>query len=144
MVEIPDDVTELIEQVQPSKRQRDARTMLDLMIRVTGLPPERYGSIIGFGHYHYHYESGRQGDAAAAAFAPRKAATVVYLVDGLGRHAEELAALGPHRTGVGCLYLTDLEKIDLTVLERMIASSFATLSAGTYRLRARDGKPDGA
>lgn len=138
-IDVPEDVSALIEQVQPTKRQRDARTMLGVMIRATGLAPYRSGSIIGFGHYRYRYESGREGDAPAAGFAPRKAATVVYLMDGVGSHADDLAVLGQHRTGVGCLYLTDLSRIDLDVLERVIAKSFATLSADTYRLRAREG-----
>ena len=99
--------------VTPAKRRRDAHTMLALMERVTGVEPVLWGTAIGFGSYHYRYESGREGDAAAAAFAPRKAATVVYLMDGVGAHEHELGRLGPHTTGVGCLYLKDLEQVDL-------------------------------
>jgi hypothetical protein len=60
--------------VTPEKRRRDAQTLLELMSRVTGETLRLWGSIVGFGQYHYKYESGRQGDAPAAAFAPRKAA----------------------------------------------------------------------
>lgn len=140
MPEIPEDVTALLETVTSDVRRRDAYTLLELMERVTGLAPYRTGSMVGFGQYHYRYESGREGDAAAAGFAPRKAATVVYLLDGLDRHAAELAELGPHRAGVGCLYLTDLAKVDLTALERVVRRSFETLTAGVYGLRARDGE----
>jgi hypothetical protein len=123
----------------PAKRQRDARTLITLMERVTGEPPTLSGTIIGFGSYHYRYESGREGDAAAAGFAPRKAATVVYLNDGVGAHAEDLERLGPHTSGVGCVYLKDLEQVDLAVLERIIARSWRTLTSGTYTNRAREG-----
>jgi hypothetical protein len=123
----------------PGKRQRDARTMLALMERVTGEPPTLSGTMIGFGSYHYHYESGREGDAAAASFAPRKAATVVYLMDGVEAHAEDLDRLGPHTTGVGCLYIKDLEQVDLAVLERIVAQSWRTLTRGTFTNRAREG-----
>lgn len=134
-------VSEFIERVTPAKRRRDAETMLALMSRVTGLAPQLHGTIIGFGQYHYKYESGREGDSAAAAFAPRKAAMTIYLVDGISRYARELEQLGPHSTGVGCLYLKDLEQNDLSVLESIVKSSFATLSTGTYSPRAREGEP---
>ncbi len=129
-------------QVTPAKRRRDAETLLGLMRRVTAEEPRLHGSIVGFGTYHYRYDSGREGDAPAASFAPRKAATVVYLPDGIGAHAAVLTGLGPHDTGVGCLYLKDLEAIDLGVLEGIIARSWATVTADTYGKRARDGGQD--
>ena len=98
-----------------------------------------WGSIIGFGRYHYRYETGREGDAGGAGFAPRKAATVIYLADGIGAHEEALSRLGSHTTGVGCLYLKDLENVDLGVLEEIVRSSYRTVTAGTFGQRARDG-----
>ena len=135
---VPAEVREFIAKVQPERRRRDAETLLELFTRVTGAEPTLCGTIIGFGWYHYKYESGREGETAAVGFAPRKAATSVYLVDGVGAHTEELARLGPHTTGVGCLYLKDLEQVDLKVLERIVATSWRTLTRGTYTLRARD------
>ncbi|UFU05588.1 DUF1801 domain-containing protein [Ruania halotolerans] len=135
-------VEEYIDHVTPATRQRDARTLLELMQRVTGQQPELHGTIIGFGSYHYRYESGREGDAAAAGFAPRKGATTIYLMDGVEKYADELAALGPHRTGVGCLYLTDLDAIDLTILESIIGRSYALLTSGVYGSRAHEGTND--
>jgi hypothetical protein len=79
------------------------------------------------------------GDAPAAAFAPRKAAATIYLPDGIGRYDEQLKQLGPHTTGVGCLYIKDLDKIDISILENVVAESYRTVTAGTYGLRARDG-----
>jgi len=40
---------------------------------------------------------------------------------------------------VGCLYIKDLDKIDLSVLEGIVTESYRTLTAGTYGLRAREG-----
>jgi hypothetical protein len=125
--------------VTPQKRRRDAEKLLELMARVTGEPPQLWGSIIGFGQYHYKYQSGREGDVAAAGFAPRKAATTIYLVDGVGRYEQQLERLGPHTTGVGCLYIKDLDKVDLAVLENIVAESYRTLTRDTYTLRAREG-----
>lgn len=137
--QVPPDVRELVDAVEHPVRRRDAETLLDLMSRVTGETPHRDGSIVGFGRYHYEYASGRSGDAVAAGFAPRKARTVVYLMDGIDAHHDDLARLGPHQHGVGCLYLKDLEQVDLTVLERVVADCYRTLTAGTYDLRAREG-----
>jgi hypothetical protein len=108
------------------------------MRRVTGEEPAYRGKLVGFGTYHYRYASGREGDAPAAAFAARGEATVVYLADGVDAHSGDLARLGPHTTGVGCLYLKDLASVDLGVLEEIVASSYATLSGGTGRQLAGD------
>lgn len=136
---MPTDVDEFIANVTPAKRRRDAEVLLELMRRATGAEPALNGTIVGFGSYHYHYASGRQGDAPAAGFAPRKPATVVYLNDGIESHAEELERLGPHSHGVGCLYLKDLDQVDLEVLERIVSRSWKTLTAGTFTNRAREG-----
>ena len=118
MANIPEEVSNLIAAVRPAKRQRDARTLLELMSRATGEQARRWGSIIGFGNYHYTYESGHEGNTCAAGFAPRKAATSIYLVDGIHQHQEALSRLGPHRTGVGCLYLSDLRRWTSTFWRR--------------------------
>ncbi|GAA4728051.1 hypothetical protein GCM10023216_19130 [Isoptericola chiayiensis] len=136
---IPDDVRAFVDAVERPGRRRDAETLLEMMGRVTGQAPELQGTIVGFGRYHYEYASGRSGDAPAAAFAPRAANSVVYLMDGVEAHAADLERLGPHRTGVGCLYLANLAQVDLAVLEKVVADAYATLTAGTYGLRARDG-----
>jgi hypothetical protein len=125
--------------VTPEKRRRDAEKLLELMTRITGETPRLWGSVIGFGRYHYKYRSGREGDSVAAGFAPRKAATTIYLADGIGRYEQQLTRLGPHTTGVGCLYIKDLDTIDLAVLEAVVAESYRTLTADTYPLRAREG-----
>jgi hypothetical protein len=130
---------EYVDKVASPTRRRDAETLLELMGRVTGESPRLWGSsIVGFGQYHYHYQSGRQGDGPAASFSPRKAATTIYLPDGVGAYAEELGRLGPHTTGVGCLYLKDLAQVDLGVLEKIIGESYQTVTAGTYTNRAAD------
>jgi hypothetical protein len=77
-------------------------------------------SIVGDGTYHYRFPSEREGDAPAAGFSPRKAATTVYLSDGVGQHLALLERLGPHKGGVGCVYLKDLSDIDLDALEQLI------------------------
>lgn len=124
------DVRAFVDAVPHAVRRRDAHRMLDLLSRVTGEEPRLWGpSIVGYGSYHYRYASGREGDAAAAGFSPRAASTTVYLPDGFDAHADLLAALGPHTTSVSCLYLKDLDAVDLTVLEELLRRSWAATSA---------------
>lgn len=133
------DVEEFVAGVTPEVRRRDAETLIDLMARVTGEQPRMWGpSIIGFGQYHYKYASGREGDAPAAAFSPRKAATTIYFPDGVGAYEKELENLGAFTTGVGCLYLKNLEAVDLGVLEGMIGESYGTVTVGDFGHRASD------
>ena len=132
-----------LDTVASKTRRRDADTLLELMARITGEEPRMWGpSIIGFGSYHYKYASGREGDAPAAGFSPRKAATSVYLPDGIGTYTEQLARLGEHKTGVGCLYLKDLAKIDLEVLESIITESYRAVTAGMFGQRAADSRTE--
>ncbi len=132
-----------IEGVEHPKRRRDAETLLDLFRRATGQQPHLWKTIVGYGQYHYEYASGRKGDAPAAGFSPRKAATTIYLSDGVGEYEDQLSKLGPHTTGVGCLYVKDLEAVDLDVLEEIVRSSYAALTAGTFTNRAREGGQPG-
>lgn len=133
-----DDVRTHLESVSSPTRRRDASTPVQLMQDVTGLQPRLWATIIGFGQYHYKYASGREGDAPAAAFAPRKAASTIYVPDGVGAYADLLAKLGPHTTGVGCIYIKDLAVVDVSVLKDIVTRSYATVAAGVYTHRARE------
>ncbi|MEI3845703.1 MULTISPECIES: DUF1801 domain-containing protein [unclassified Microbacterium] len=123
------DVDEFIAAVTPAKRQRDAAAMVQLMRDVTGREPELWGTIIGFGSCHYRYPTGTEGDAPIAGFAPRRQATTVYLLR-TDAHAERLAQLGPHDTGVGCLYIKDLDTVDTAVLRDIVAEDYRRVMEG--------------
>jgi hypothetical protein len=137
------EVRTLVESISNPVRRRDAETLIELMGRVTGQPARlAYAGIIGFGTYHYRYDSGREGDAPGAGFAPRKPSTTIYLADGVGTYPELLERLGPHTTGVGCLYVKDLAQVDLDVLEQIVTASYANVTSGTFGQRAREGGSD--
>lgn len=125
-----EDVDTFIANVQPDRRRRDAETLLALFERETGETPVLWGSIVGFGSHHYRYDTGREGDMPAVGFAPRKAATTVYLVDGVDANEKELSRLGPHTTGKGCLYIKDASAIDLDVLAEIVGGSYRLLIKG--------------
>lgn len=114
--------------IEHPTRRADAQALLELMERVTGWQPRMWGpSIVGFGRYHYRYDSGREGDSLAVGFSHRKASLVIYLRPGYNDFTRERAALGKHKMGKSCVYVTRLADIDLTVLEQMIRSGLASL-----------------
>lgn len=123
------DVAEHVAQVTPAVRRRDAQTLIDLMREVTGREPEMWSAgIIGFGTCRYSYPTGTAGDSPIVAFAARKPASTLYLLEEID--PQTLEALGPHKRSKGCLYLGDLEKIDLGVLRGILEASYAHVLAG--------------
>lgn len=134
-----DAVRTFLDGVTHPVRRRDALALVELFERVTALPATMWGtSIVAFGQYHYKYASGREGDAPAAGFSPRKAVSTIYLPDGIGAYPRELERLGAHTTGVGCLYLKNLDDVDVSVLESIVSRSFSTVTAGTFGYRATE------
>lgn len=94
------------------------------MKRVTKAKPVMWGpSIVGFGSHHYKYESGHEGDACLAGFAPRGKETVIYLLSGFTGNAALLKKLGKHRTTKACLYIKRLADVDVAVLEELVRRS---------------------
>ncbi|WP_298943299.1 DUF1801 domain-containing protein [uncultured Microbacterium sp.] len=122
-------VAAFVAQVTPATRRRDADTLIALMREVTGREPELWGTVIGFGSCHYRYPTGNEGDMPLLAFAPRKAASTIYL-DDAGAHTAALAALGPHTTSVACLYVKDLTLVDLEVLRGILTASYTATTSG--------------
>lgn len=117
-------VTDFLKSVENPRRRKEAETIKKIMGRVTGMRPKMWGpSMVGYGKYHYKYDSGREGDFFLTGFSPRKAAMAVYIVPGFKPYGDLLAKLGPHKHSVSCLYLSNLEKVDLKVLEKLIAAS---------------------
>ena len=122
-------VDDYIDSLDSEQVRDDCRTIASIMEKVTKAKPEMWGTIVGFGACHYRYPTGTEGDMPVAAFAPRKQATTVYLMD-TGAHGDELAKLGPHDTGVGCLYIKDLEAVDADVLRDVITTDYRRVLDG--------------
>jgi len=107
----------------PGRRQ-DCRTLVEVFSKATGKPPKMWGpSIVAFGKYHYKYASGHEGDSCLAGFASRKGALSLYLMGAVEEQKELVAKLGKHQTGKGCIYLKDLDGIDLQVLGELVSRS---------------------
>jgi hypothetical protein len=110
-------VDEFLATVEPASRRDDARLLLSMMKKASGVEPVMWGpSIIGFGSFHYRYASGHEGDMPVIAFSPRKAAMSVYGVFYPGFESK-IEGIGPHKTGKWCLYLGRLSALNLDELQ---------------------------
>lgn len=117
-------VEAFLDAVPDEKRQADARTVTDLLERVTGCPAKMWGtSIIGFDRYDYTYASGRSGSLCIIGVSPRKAALTLYIMPGFRIYDELMGRLGKYKTGKSCLYIKKLEDIDMKVLEKLARES---------------------
>jgi hypothetical protein len=123
-------VEKFLASIPDERRRKDALTVCKLMRKLTGQRPKMWGaSMVGFGEYHYRYPSGHEGDSFQLGFSPRKQALTLYVMPGLTGLEKQLARLGKHKMGKGCLYVGDLAQIDLGVLEKILASSLRTMRA---------------
>ena len=111
-------------------RREQSEKLIAMMQKLTNEPPVMWGSsIIGFGSYHYKSKSGREGDWMKVGFSPRKGQYSLYLGLDADDFADELAKLGKHDRGKGCIYIKSLESINLNVLEKMIKKGYNIASS---------------
>ena len=115
--------------IKDEQRQKDCRTLVTLMKRVTGAKPEIWGAgIVGFGSFHYKGASGREGDWFVTGFSPRKQNLTLYLISGFKGAEGLLKKLGKHsKSGGSCLYLKSLADVDLEVLRQLVERSVAAV-----------------
>ena len=115
-------VSDFLESISPEEQRQDALVIDKLMRKATGEAPKMWGtSIIGYGSEQLKYASGRELDWLKIGFSPRKQNISLYvLMGGKEKYTDLLKKLGPHKTGVGCLYIKRLSDIDMEVLEKLI------------------------
>ncbi|WP_232084083.1 DUF1801 domain-containing protein [Arthrobacter sp. SO5] len=118
-------VADFLAAVEHPVRREDGLSLLPLMSEITGQPARMWGpTIVGFGRYHYKYDSGREGDAPAVGFSPRKASLSLYGL-AYGPDAPELLArLGKHKMGAGCVYINKLGDVDAGVLAELVRGGY--------------------
>lgn len=127
MQETSENVSKFVEEIEDEKKRQDAYQLIQLFSEETGYEPKMWGTnIIGFGRYHYKYASGHEGDAASIGFSPRKAQFSIYLSQPDNeKRAEQLARLGKHKMGKGCLYIKKIADIDPAVLKELVQDSIS-------------------
>ena len=117
-------VDAFIKKQKSEERREDCRTLVKLLSTISRAKPRMWGaSIVGFGTYPLTYADGSVREWPVLAFSPRKQDLVVYIL-GLEHYADQLARLGPHKTGKVCLYLKRLGDVKLPVLKAILAASY--------------------
>lgn len=126
-----DSVDDYVASLPTQRQQDDSRTLIEMMRDISGHEPRLWnGGTIGFDQFEYRYASGHHGVCQTISFRPSARQLTVYLMDGTARYAEQLAHLGPHTTSKACLYIRNLDAIDLGVLRAILSESYRHLSTG--------------
>ena len=126
-------VEEFLAAVEHPVRRGDGFRLLALMSGITGEPAQMWGpTIVGFGRYHYKYASGREGDAAAVGFSPRKSSLSLYGLTYGPEAADLLGRLGKHKLGAGCLYVNKLDDVDEAVLTELVRLGYRHVTTALH------------
>ena len=112
--------------ITPEQKKKDGFALLELFQQVTKEKAVMWGtSIVGFGKYHYKSErSSQEGDWPLVGFSPRKQNLTLYIMAGNKESTDLFEQLGKHKKSVGCVYINKLSDVDITVLKKLIKTSF--------------------
>lgn len=118
-------VEAFIEQVEHPVRKENAKQLLALFNRVTGVEPQMWGdAIIGYGRYTSTYASGRDVEWMRTGFSPRKQNLSLYVMPGFNDYQDLIPQLGKVKTSKACLYINKLADVDMEVLEKLVARTW--------------------
>lgn len=123
--------------IEPASARKEAKTLAKLFKETTGAKPKMWGgSIVGYGEYTYFRANGDEGEFMASGFAMRKSGPTLYIMPGYQNYQDMLDKLGPHKLGKSCLYLKNLDGIDLKVVARLIKTGIRDLQK-THAVRMK-------
>jgi hypothetical protein len=118
-------VGRFLESVEDDSVRVDSLALIQMMREASGCEPVVWGSsIVGFGSCRHAYESGREEDFPIIGFSPRQRIIAVYLRGGPDTFAGELARLGKHEAGKGCIFLRGLAEVDTGALKAILQKSY--------------------
>lgn len=117
-------VAEFIGAVPNETRRKDSFVVAKLMETASGKKPKMWGtSIIGCGKRFYKYANGKDAEICKIGFAPRAKSLVFYLAKFDGK-VSLLKRLGKHSVRGGCLYINQLEDVDIDVLKEIVENAY--------------------
>ncbi len=120
-----DSVKDYIASLNDEQTVHDINVLIETMKRISGLEPKLWNvGTLGFDTYHYKYGTKREGDNFIIGFYPRKGKITIYLMDGTARHDKLLTKLGKHTVTGYCIYIKQLNDVELPILEKIIEQSY--------------------
>ena len=113
-------VAAFIAALENDTRRADAKVIDKMYREITGEKPAMWGpTMIGYGSFDLP-----TGTWPRAAFSPRKASLVLYVLSDYKGRAGLLKRLGKHKTGKVCLYINKLADVDLAVVRELMQRSW--------------------
>lgn len=114
--------TAFIKSIDDPQKRKDCNELLKFFKSITKNQPKMWGdNIIGFGSYHYKSErSSQEGDWYMTGFSPIKTGLSIYIISGFSDYTDLLKKLGKHKHSVGCLYINNLNDINIPILKKII------------------------
>lgn len=121
-------VSAYLNSIEPAQARRDAKLLAKLFKEATSAKPKMWGSsIVGYGQYTYYRANGDEGKMAASGFSIRKSGPVLYVMLGYKDYQHILDEMGPHKLGKSCLYLKNLQGVDLKAVAKLIKAGVRDL-----------------
>ena len=128
-------VASYLNSIEPASARKEAKQLAKLFKESTGTKPKMWGtSIVGYGEYTYYRANGDIGEFMASGFSMRKSGPVLYIMPGYENYASLLEKIGPHKLGKSCLYLKNLQGINLSAVEKLIKTGVKDLTK-THEVR---------
>ncbi len=117
-------VADFVAAIADDRRRDEAARLVPILERASSEAARMWGvSMVGFGEYHYRHPGGQTGFWFLTGFAPRKAATTIYVMPGFDGWPDLMGRLGRFTTSKSCLYLKRLTDVDEEVLEELVRRS---------------------
>jgi hypothetical protein len=119
-------IGDFLKSIEPEKKRTDSIALKKVFDGATKEKPALWNNnMIGYGVFHYKSErSAQKGDWPLTAFSPRKQNITVYIMSGAKNYPELLKKLGKFKiSGGSCIYITNLEDVDVNVLKKLISAS---------------------
>lgn len=117
-------VEEFLRGIADEKQRAESFRVKALMDEVTGEPARMWGSkMVGYGTYRYQGKS-CAGEWFITGFSPGKGQLSLHLMPGMHIQGGLLEKLGKVKTGQACVYIKNLDDVDLDVLREMVRTSY--------------------
>ncbi|MBI2429552.1 MAG: DUF1801 domain-containing protein [Ignavibacteriales bacterium] len=119
-------IGDFLKSIEPEKKRTDSIALKKVFDSAVQEKPALWNNnMIGYGSFHYKSErSTQEGDWPLTGFSPRAQNMTVYIMPGAKKYPELLKNLGKFKiSGGSCIYINNLDDVDLNVLKKLIAAS---------------------
>lgn len=119
-------VDKFIDSITNEKRKVDSIFLINLIKEITNKLPKMWGnSIVGYGNIKYTDSTKKEHDWFEFGFSPRKNALTLYVTaysDYIYKLSDEMGL----KHGKGCVYIKDINNVNLDFLKKMIEYTLET------------------